>query len=214
MLKRVSVTLSRTRSSVDPTSVSPTPTASSAGSTSTASPVPSSILARLQKPSKGKSVVDHINASLTAAYDPAQHLTRTFGRRHPLRAKPGSVIVVSSYNDASRTTSSSFGGVLLGVRRRGVDTAFTLRNIVNKTGVEVAFKVCSPLVKSISVVKHANGKKGGLRDLGRAKVNYLRERPGLMNQIAAAMKAPAGGAAAGKGAKPPPGKPGKPVKAA
>lgn len=66
--------------------------------------------------------------------------------------------------------------------------------------------MCSPLVKAISVVKRADGKKGGLKDLGRAKVNYLRERPGMMNQIAAAMKAPAGaqtgkGAKAGKGGK-------------
>jgi large subunit ribosomal protein L19 len=145
-------------------------------------------LARLSSPSKGKSVVDHVNSTLNDVYDSKRLLKTMFSRRHPKRVRPGSVLSVTSYADATRTTASGFSGVLLGIRRRGVDTAFTLRNVVNKTGVEVAFKVCSPMIKNIHVVKRADGEKGGLKDLGRARVNYLRERPGLMTQIAAALK--------------------------
>lgn len=98
------------------------------------------------------------------------------------------MLTVSTYTSPSRTSASQFSGVLLGIRRRGVDTAFTLRNVVNRTGVEQTFKVCSPMIKDIKIVKRADGKKGGLRYLARAKVNYLRDRPGVMAQIAASLK--------------------------
>jgi large subunit ribosomal protein L19 len=100
---------------------------------------------------------------------------------------PGSVITVISYTSPAKTTTSTFSGVLLSISRRGVDTSFKLRNMVGKTGVETSFKVCSPMIKDIIMVKRADG-KSGLRYLGRAKVNYLRERPQLMAQIASALK--------------------------
>ena len=80
----------------------------------------------------------------------------------------------------------------MGIRRRGVDTSFRLRNVVNKLGVEVSYKVHSPMIKEVKVIKRAEGRKGEqgtLRDLGRAKVNYLRERPSVMAQIASTLKA-------------------------
>jgi large subunit ribosomal protein L19 len=76
----------------------------------------------------------------------------------------------------------------MGMRRRGVDTSFRLRNIVNKVGVEVSFKVCSPMIKEVRVVRRAEGNKGPVRDLRRAKVNYLRERPQMLAAIASALK--------------------------
>lgn len=94
---------------------------------------------------------------------------------------------VVSYTSPARTTTSVFSGVLMGVRRRGIDTAFRLRNVIAKVGMEVDFKVLSPLIKEIRVVKRADG-KSGLRNLGRAKAGYLRDRPGAMSQIASALK--------------------------
>ncbi len=76
----------------------------------------------------------------------------------------------------------------MGMRRRGVDTSFRLRNIVNKVGVEMSFKVCSPMIKEIKVVRRAEGSKGPVKDLRRAKVNYLRERPQMLAAIASALK--------------------------
>lgn len=75
----------------------------------------------------------------------------------------------------------------MGIRRRGVDTSFRLRNVISKTGIEVDFKLMSPLIREVKVVRMADG-KSGLKNLGRAKVNYLRDRPGAMSQIASALK--------------------------
>ncbi|KAJ9109025.1 hypothetical protein QFC21_000351 [Naganishia friedmannii] len=144
----------------------------------------------LKTPRNGKAVVDFVNENLLQNYDPDRLRRTLFSRRHPNRLKPGSVVSVVSYNSPAKTHTSTFSGVLMGIRRRGVDTAFTLRNIVNKTGVEMSFKICSPMVKDIQVVKAVKKGKnvGALRDPGRAKVNYLRDRPQLMTQIAAAVK--------------------------
>ncbi|KAG7527292.1 hypothetical protein FFLO_07082 [Filobasidium floriforme] len=151
-------------------------------SPSTSNPTPKNLL----HPKNGKSVVEHVNAQLLEAYDPASLRKTLFSRRNPLRLKPGSVISVASYTDATKSTSTVFSGVLLGIGRKGIDTSFTLRNIVNRTGVEMKFKVHSPMIKKIEVIKEADGK--GLKLARRAKVNYLRDKPGIMNQIAAAVK--------------------------
>jgi large subunit ribosomal protein L19 len=80
----------------------------------------------------------------------------------------------------------------MGMRRRGVDTSFTLRNVIGKLGVESAFKIYSPMIKEVKIIKRAEGGRGsGVRDLKRAKVNYLRDRAGLMERIAGALKADA-----------------------
>ena len=76
----------------------------------------------------------------------------------------------------------------MGMRRRGLDTSFRLRNIVNKVGIEVSFKVCSPMIKEIRVVRRAEGGKGSISNLKRAKVNYLRGRPQMLSAIASALK--------------------------
>jgi large subunit ribosomal protein L19 len=138
-------------------------------------PIPAHALS----PRNGSSVVTHINTQLREVYDPQRLLKTLFSRRHPFRARPGSVISVISYTTPARTTTSTFSGVLLSIRRRGVDTSFRLRNMVGKTGVESDFKVCSPMIKD-------------MRNLGRAQVNYLRERPQVMAQIASALKTRAG----------------------
>jgi len=76
----------------------------------------------------------------------------------------------------------------MGMRRRGVDTSFRLRNVVNKTGVEQVFKVCSPMIKEIKVVRRAIGRKGPVKDLRKAKINWIREKPGILSNIASALK--------------------------
>lgn len=120
--------------------------------------------------------------------DPAGLLKTLFSRRSKQRLRTGSVVSVLSYTNTAKTGVSPFSGVLMRVRRRGVDTAFTLRNIVQKTGVEMNFKVLSPMIKEIKVVRRAEGRQGGIRDLRRARTNYLRDRPQVMAQIAGALK--------------------------
>lgn len=150
--------------------------------------MPSPLPRRLTSPKRGQAVVHHVNETLLKTYDPNDLRNTLFSRDHKDRVRSGSVLSVVSYNNASKKSTSVFSGVLMGIRRRGVDTAFTLRNVVNRTGVEMSFKVHSPMIKEIQVIKNADGSRGGLRDLGRAKVNYLRDKPQAMSQIAAALK--------------------------
>ena len=149
----------------------------------------------LLTPRRGTSLIDHLNTHLRSSYDPLNLCGTLFSRRHPDRLRTGSILNVLSYTNGRKAGLTSFSGILMGMRRRGVDTSFRLRNVVHKTGVEMSFKVCSPLIKEIKVVKRAEKRKEGVRDLRRAKVNYLRERPQIMAQIAGALKEEAAAAA-------------------
>jgi large subunit ribosomal protein L19 len=72
-----------------------------------------------------------------------------------------------------------FTGILLSIRRRGPATSFILRNVVQRTGVEMQIFPCSPLVKDIRVEK-LPPKRFQLR----AKLFYLREAPEKMSALA------------------------------
>ncbi|WVN85697.1 ribosomal protein L19 [Cryptococcus depauperatus CBS 7841] len=139
---------------------------------------------QLLHPKNGWHLITHLNNAQPAS--PWAHL---FARRGKDRLPTGSVLTVVSYADPTKKSISPFSGVLMGVSRGGVDTSFRLRNIVNKTGVEMTFKLNSPMIKEIKVVKRAEkGKDAQIKDLRRAKVNYLRERPSTMAAIAKALK--------------------------
>lgn len=149
------------------------------------SPIPQNLLT----PKNGWHVVTHVNEGLEKEVDPAGLLSTLFARRSRERLRTGSVLSVISYLKPDKTGGvQPFSGVLTKVRRRGVDTSFTLRNIVAKTGVEMNFKVCSPMIKEIKVVRKAEGRTGPIKDLRRARANYLRERPDVMASIASALK--------------------------
>ena len=74
---------------------------------------------------------------------------------------------------------------------RGADTSFLLRNVINRTGVEVQFFVCSPHVRDIKVLSRAGGRgsegRPGTR-MRRAKLFYLRDAPDKMTAISAGMR--------------------------
>lgn len=148
--------------------------------------------------------MEHVNGCLREQYD-ERGLLKLFARRDPQRLRTGSVLSVTTWTGPEKKGSTLFSGVLMAVRRRGVDTSFTLRNVVQQTGAEMTFKVCSPMLKEIKIIRRAEGrKKDTIRDLRRARVNYLRERPDIMHQIASALKADAqaqAGKTKGKGRK-------------
>ncbi|BEJ12777.1 hypothetical protein CspHIS471_0212370 [Cutaneotrichosporon sp. HIS471] len=149
------------------------------------SPLPQNLLT----PKNGWHVVEHVNAGLRQEVDPEGLLKTLFARRSRDRLRTGSVVSVISYLKADRSGGvQPFSGVLMKVRRRGVDTSFTLRNIVAKTGIEMNFKVCSPMIKEIKIVRRAEGRSGPIKDLRRARATYLRERPDMMATIASALK--------------------------
>lgn len=82
-----------------------------------------------------------------------------------------------------------FSGVVLSIRRRGPDTSFVLRNVVNRTGVEMQFFPASPHITDIQVIRK-EGSGGGRagRRARRAKLFYLRDSPEKMTNISQGVK--------------------------
>ena len=126
---------------------------------------------------KGKRIMEHIHKYLPTP-DKQELLATLFSHKHPNRIRPGSVLRVTMEH-----APTTFSGVLLAVRRRGVDTSFLLRNIIQQTGVEVQFFVNSPHLKDITVIRDHTGKRGGRR-VRRAKLYYLRHSPEKMTAFA------------------------------
>lgn len=133
---------------------------------------------------QGKGLMAYLQQTLPSTEK--QHIIRTFfSRTHPERVRPGSVLTVNLAH-----APTTFSGVLISVRRRGPDTSFVLRNVVQRTGVEMQFFVNSPHLKEIVVVSRAgsaNGKKRreGLR---KAKLFYLRDSPERMTSVGAGVR--------------------------
>ncbi|CAO3694036.1 unnamed protein product [Rhizopus microsporus] len=92
-------------------------------------------------------VMEHVSKQLVekANIDGRREL---FSRNNPNGIKPGSIVM-------------------------GIDTNFTLRNIVMRVGVEQRYNLYSPLLKSIKVMQKPNEVK-----FRRAKLYYLRDQPG------------------------------------
>jgi len=121
--------------------------------------------------------------------DPAKQrlLTTYFSRRDRLRILPGSVLSVMLGH-----APTTFSGVLMSVRRRGLDTSFVLRNVISRTGVEMQFYVMSPHLRDIKILQRAGGGGGGGkagRRMRRAKLYYLRDSPEKMTAISAGVRA-------------------------
>ena len=66
-------------------------------------------------------------------------------------------------------------GVVIGIRNRGLNSAFTVRKISHGVGVERTFQTHSPMVASIEVKRRG--------DVRKAKLYYLRERSGKSARI-------------------------------
>lgn len=132
---------------------------------------------------KGKGLMSHVRQHILPQ-DKQQLLSKLFSRHSPNRIMPGSVLTVT-LNHAPTT----FSGVVMGVRRRGPDTSFVLRNIINRTGVEMQFFPASPHVKDIKVIQRtgSGGGKAGRR-ARRAKLFYLRDAPDKMTAISSGVR--------------------------
>ena len=89
---------------------------------------------------------------------------------------PGDTVVVQvKVKEGSRERLQAFEGVVIAKRKRGLNSAFTVRKISNGVGVERTFQTHSPLVDSITVKV-----RGAVR---RAKLYYLRGRSGKAARI-------------------------------
>ena len=125
----------------------------------------------------GKGLMPHLYKTLPTA-EKQTMLQTLFSRHSKDRINVGSVVSVTTEH-----APGVFNGVLLAIRRRGPDTSFVVRNIIQRTGVEIQFFVNSPHLKEIKVLKKPpNGR------MRRAKLFYLRDSPEKMSLIAGAAK--------------------------
>jgi large subunit ribosomal protein L19 len=128
----------------------------------------------------GKGLMEHLNQILPNQ-EKQKMLATLFGKDHPERILPGSVLTVHSTQ-----APTVFSGVLVSIRRRGPDTSFVLRNVVNRTGVEIQYFVNSPHVTKIDVVRNGGAGKGKSgRRMRRAKLFYLRHSSEKMTSMSA-----------------------------
>lgn len=149
-------------------------------------------------PPKTTSLLRTVNLHLNSQTPNGVLHSTLFSRRHPDRLLPGSVVTISTYSTPPTPanpapSSSSFSGVLIALRRRhaGRDTSVRLRNLVGRTGVEVSYKISSPMIKEIKVVSRAatsgapvvdkqgreSRRKPALRAEKRAKLYFVRDQP-------------------------------------
>ena len=89
---------------------------------------------------------------------------------------PGDTVVVQiKVKEGERERLQAFEGVVLAIRNRGLNSAFTVRKISYGEGVERVFQTHSPIIDSITVKRRG--------DVRQAKLYYLRELSGKSARI-------------------------------
>lgn len=89
---------------------------------------------------------------------------------------PGDTVVVQvKVKEANRERLQAFEGIVIAIRNRGLNSAFTVRKISHGEGVERVFQTYSPAIAEIEVKR-----KGDVR---RAKLYYLRGLTGKAARI-------------------------------
>ncbi len=89
---------------------------------------------------------------------------------------PGDTGVVQvKVKEGDRERLQAYEGVVIAIKNRGLNSAFTVRKISNGIGVERVFQTHSPVVAGIEVKRRG--------DVRRAKLYYLRDRSGKSARI-------------------------------
>ena len=105
-----------------------------------------------------------------------QHIKKLIeGKSIPEFRAGDSVRVFVRVVEGNRERTQKFEGVVLGFKKRGINSSFRVRKISNGEGVERVFPLYSPNI-TVEVVRH-----GRVR---RAKLYYLRELTGKKARIA------------------------------
>jgi len=85
------------------------------------------------------------------------------------------VCVKVRVKEGARERLQAFEGIVIAMRRRGLNSAFTVRKVSHGEGVERVFQTYSPIIESIAVLR--------LGDVRRAKLYYLRNLAGKAARI-------------------------------
>lgn len=89
---------------------------------------------------------------------------------------PGDTVIVQvKVREGTRERLQAFEGVVIAIRNRGINSAFTVRKISHGEGVERVFQTHSPMIGDIKIKR-----RGKVR---RAKLYYLRHLTGKAARI-------------------------------
>jgi large subunit ribosomal protein L19 len=110
-----------------------------------------------------KHPLDTVNQAQIAILDPTGERTRLFDQTLESSAKLLDILQVRFKN------ANPFAGVLMSIRKRGVDTSILLRNTLLRTGVEMWVRIYSPNVEGIDIVQKT------AKRARRARLTYLRK---------------------------------------
>ncbi|ESZ93399.1 hypothetical protein SBOR_6219 [Sclerotinia borealis F-4128] len=105
----------------------------------------------------------NIHAEQIAVLDPTGVRTNLFLKTNPEAARVGDILLVRL------KTGDPFAGVCINIRRRGVETGVLLRNQLTRVGVEMWYKIYSPIVEGIEVVQRK------AKRARRARLTYMRK---------------------------------------
>ncbi|KAF8248173.1 hypothetical protein K440DRAFT_583831, partial [Wilcoxina mikolae CBS 423.85] len=108
--------------------------------------------------------VDAFTTLQLSVLDPTGSRAHLFSRHNRDALRVGDVIQVRRKNG-----EPPFAGVLINIRRRGVDSGILLRGQITRVGVEVWFKVFSPNVEGIDLIQRRE------KRAKRAKLYYMRQ---------------------------------------
>ena len=90
--------------------------------------------------------------------------------------RPGDTVIVNvKVKEGDRVRLQAFEGVVIAIRNRGFNSAFTVRKVSYGEGVERVFQTHSPIVEDVTVKRRG--------DVRRAKLYYLRDRQGKAARI-------------------------------
>jgi large subunit ribosomal protein L19 len=90
--------------------------------------------------------------------------------------RPGDTVEVKvKVKEGDRERLQAFEGVVIAIRSRGLNSAFTVRKVSHGEGVERVFQTYSPQVAEIAIKRRG--------DVARAKLYYLRDRTGKAARI-------------------------------
>lgn len=110
-------------------------------------------------------------SNIIQAWESSQIAEKTFPK-----FTPGDTVVVQvKVKEGERERLQAFEGVVIAIRNRGLNSAFTVRKISHGEGVERVFQTYSPAISKIEVKR-----RGAVR---RAKLYYLRDLQGKKARI-------------------------------
>ena len=101
----------------------------------------------------------------------AEQMTREFPEFFP----GDTVVVQVKVREGSRERLQAFEGIVIAIKNRGLNSAFTVRKISHGEGVERVFQTHSQMIDSVTVKR-----RGKVRQ---AKLYYLRELEGKAARI-------------------------------